>query len=79
LQRELDGEIGGTDGLQDVSIAAPLAILGEISAGLAHEPHRSPVNGQTPTSAEEPVARGARGHLLKDTDVPAASAAVAVS
>src|SRR6266508_2302893 len=62
--------------MSEKRIAASLAILREVPAGLAHEPHWGPVNRQAPAGTEEPVARRSGDHLPQDTDVPRASARV---
>ena len=58
LEGELDGELGRPDGLEDVAIPAQLPVLGQVSAGLAHEPHRGAVDGFAPEGAQESVVHG---------------------
>jgi hypothetical protein len=58
LEGELDGELGRPDDLEDVAIPAQLPVLGQVSAGLAHEPHRGAVDGFAPEGAQESVVHG---------------------
>ena len=63
LQGDLDGQLGLADRLEDVSLPPGLAVLGEVPAGLAHEPDRGPVDRLAPERSEETVV-----HAPKDTD-----------
>ena len=64
LQRDLGGLLGGAARLEDVAIAAQLAVLGQVAAGLAHEPHRRAIHGLAPQRAEETIELTTR----QDTD-----------
>ncbi len=55
LQRDLGGEIGVGNGVEDRSGAANGAVLGQRAARLAHEPDRHPVVGQPATGLDEGV------------------------
>ncbi len=51
LEGDLHGKFRGFAQLQHGVFRAQFAIFGHISSGLAHEPHRSAVNGLTAASA----------------------------
>ena len=55
LQRDLGGEVGVGNGVEDRSGAANGAVLGQRAACLAHEPDRHPVVGQPATGLDEGV------------------------
>ena len=55
LQRDLGGLLGAADRLEDVAVAAQLAVLGQVAAGLAHEPHGRAIHGLAPQRAEESI------------------------
>ena len=44
--------------VEDVAVAAQLAILGEVAARLAHEPHGRAIHGLAAAGAQEPVGGG---------------------
>ena len=55
LQRHLDRELGGAAQLEQRVALSKGAVLGHVSAGLSHEPHRRGVHWLPPTGAEETV------------------------
>ncbi len=61
LQRDLDHLVRQTHGLQDVPVAADLPVLGQVPAGLPHEPHGGPVDGLAPEGTQQAVVRGGHG------------------
>src|SRR5262245_50516976 len=62
LQGELDREVRPTNGIQDVAVAPELAVLRQVAAGLAHEPHRRPVDGFAAQGPQEAVVHGLTGY-----------------
>ncbi len=53
LQRDLCRELGVANRVEDAAGAANCAVLGQASAGLAHEPHRSVGRWSAGGSGEE--------------------------
>ena len=62
LQRDLDGLVWDPDRLEDVAITPEVAVLGEVAAGLAHEPDRRAVDRFSTQCAEQSF--GGKGHGL---------------
>ena len=59
LQRDLGGELGLLDGVEDRALTAHGPVLGQAAAGLAHEPHRGVAAVQSagsPAAARRKVA-----------------------
>ncbi len=68
LQRHLDHLRGVPARVQDVALAAQLAVLRQVSARLAHEPHGGAVHRQPAAGAQEPIGRRGRAHTLQSTE-----------
>ena len=56
LERHLDREVGRTDHRHEVRLGLEGAVLGQVAAGLTHDPDRRPVMGLSAEGGEEAVA-----------------------
>ena len=65
LQRELDHLLGASACLEDVRAPTKLSVLGEVSAGLSHEPHGRAVHGLASERAQQTIVRRGSGHTLR--------------
>ena len=52
LQRDLGGQVGLGDGVEDGALAPERPVLGQRPAGLAHEPHRHAIGGRAGSAGE---------------------------
>jgi hypothetical protein len=62
LQRHGGGEVRAFADLQDPVPGADFAVLFEVAARLAHEPHRPYVRWSAPASVQKPAGHGSQAH-----------------
>ena len=65
LQRDLGHELGMPAGLEDVAVASDPAVLGQITAGLPHEPHRRAIHRPPPARTQEAIGGNGRAHTFR--------------